>query len=104
MPEFYVLSGTQPPTRSATPFIDVASNAVARGDAEILRRDPPPVIAYTVVDDAELAQWEHDFRAGQPSGQRDLVAAIEEIVKSYRLIDTLRMPGSGRPVRIYVRE
>jgi hypothetical protein len=103
MPEFYVLSGTHPVTRSFAPFIDVASDAVARDDADILRRSPPPVIAYTVVDGDELSAWEHDFRAGRISGQRTLVAAIEDLVREYRLLDTLSMPGTGRPVRIYAR-
>jgi hypothetical protein len=104
LPQFYLLSGTRPATYSFTPFIDVASDEVARRDAQTLLDHPPPVIGYTVVDGAELTQWETDFRAGRPSGQRDLVAALDRLVADYQLLDTLAMPGSGRPLRVYVQK
>lgn len=103
LPQFYLLSGTHPVTYSFTPFIDVASDGVARRDAETLRQHPPPVIGYTVVEEAELAGWENDFRAGKPSGQRDLIRTLDRLVVDYKLLDTLLMPGSHRPVRIYAR-
>ena len=47
--------------------------------------------------------WERVFRGGRHSGQRDLISTLNTLVVSYKLLDTLQMPGSERPVKVYAR-
>lgn len=104
LPLAYVLPDRDPSTFAYIHFIDVASDGLVMSDSAVLRAHPPAVIVYTTVPDAELTDWEQQFRGGRPSGQRELISTLNSLVASYKLADTLPMPGSGRPVKVYVRD
>lgn len=105
LPLAYILTDGYPPTIAFNHFIDVAPDAICRKDANTLLETRPSVIVYTPVKDGEIAEWEHDFRASHPSGQRDLVATLDKLTASdYRPVETLRMPGSERAVIVYTRK
>lgn len=102
LPLAHILTGRFPATSTFNHFIDVAPDEVCRADAARLEANPPPVIVYTPLSPGEIDAWEHDFRAGRPSGQRDLVATLDKLLLSrYRLVESLNMPGTNRPVRVY---
>jgi hypothetical protein len=103
LPLGYILPDRDPSTFAYIHFIDVASDAITRSDNNMLRAKPPAVIVYTEVPDAETTEWEREFRGGRHSGQRDLIATLNSMVVSYKLLDTLQMPGSERPVKVYAR-
>jgi hypothetical protein len=103
LPLAYIVSDRDPATFAYIHFIDVASDSLALSDSQLLRQHPPAVIVYTTVTDPEIADWEKLFRGGRPSGQRSLISTLNNLVAGYRLLDTLQMPGSERPVKIYAR-
>lgn len=103
LPLGYILPDRDPSTFAYIHFIDVASDAITLSDNNVLRAQPPAVIVYTEVPDAETTAWEQQFRGGRHSGQRDLIATLNSMVVSYKLLDTLQMPGSQRPVKVYAR-
>lgn len=103
LPLGYVWPDRDPATFAYIHFIDVASDTLVESDIARLRSNPPAVIVYTTVPDAELVDWEQQFRGGKASGQRDLIATLNTLVASYKLVETLPMPGSERPVQIYAR-
>lgn len=103
LPLTHILSRRMHPTSAFNHFIDIAPDRVCRSDAALLRANPPAIVVYTPLHPGELENWEKDFRAGRPSGQRDLIATLEELIDDYKLAETLYMPGTRRPVRIYVR-
>jgi hypothetical protein len=40
---------------------------------------------------------------GRPSGQRDMIAALDQIVASYRLAGIYQLRLGDTPIRLYVR-
>jgi hypothetical protein len=103
LPLFYGLTERQPPTVGFNHFIDVAPDYLAEEDADRLLARKPKVFAYSMLRPSELQEWEELFRGGKPSGQRRLVAVLDRLSSEYRLLDTLRFPGSGRLVKVFER-
>lgn len=99
----YALSGRVPPTWAGSHNIDVVSDALARQDAARLLRARPGVILYARPSEANLRAEEATWRNGKPSGQRDLVAALDRLVAGYRLAGTFCLRSGDPPIRLYVR-
>jgi hypothetical protein len=99
----YGLGGRNPPTWADSHNIDVVSDALARQDAARLLRARPGVILYARPSEADLREEEATWRNGKPSGQRDLVAALDRLVAGYRLVDTFCLRAGDTPIRLYVR-
>jgi hypothetical protein len=105
IPLFYVLSGHYPATFALVHYWDVCPDWVARADAQRLLADPPAVI---VVLDLPPSVWkfhEEAFRGGRPSGQRQIVAALEQIVTRgrYHLAMNLPTDTDGALLKVWVR-
>jgi hypothetical protein len=99
---FYGATERMPATFSASHNIDVVSDSFAKQDAERLLRTRPAVLIYGPRPD-QLA-WEEAFwRNGKPSGQRDLIAAVETLAREYTLVRTFRLYPFGYPVYVFVR-
>jgi hypothetical protein len=100
---FYPLSGRLPPTRAGSHNIDVVSDTLARQDAERLLQAPPSLILYGRPTEGDLRAEEAIWRNGRPSGQRDMIAALDALVANYRLVDTFCLYPGDIPMRLYVR-
>ena len=100
---FYPLTGRQPPTFAGSHNIDVINDAFAREEAQRLTRARPAVIIYSRVPDSALLVEEWAYRKGKRSGQRDLIAAVEALVKDYRLAGTYVIAPGDPPISVYVR-
>jgi len=98
----YALSGGQPPTWSGSHNIDVVSDGMARDEALRLLANRPAVVLYARPSEEDLRQQEITWRGGRRSGQRDMVAAVDQIVAGYRLVDTFEVRPGDTPVRLYV--
>ncbi len=99
----YPLSGRMPPTWAGSHNIDVVSDKLARQDAERLLSAPPNVILYARPTEGDLRAEEATWRNGKPSGQRNLIAALDTLVSNYRLADTFCLQPGDTPLRLYVR-
>lgn len=101
---FYALSGANPPTWSGSHNIDVVSDSLARADAQRLLQHPPEVILYARPTEDDLRVQEAIWRDGRPSGQRDLIRAVDSLLPNYRRVDTFElMPGDPK-ISVYVRK
>jgi hypothetical protein len=100
----YPLSGANPPTWAASHNIDVVSDSLAREDAARLLNHPPEVILFARPTEANLRAQEFVWRDGKPSGQRDLIAALDTLLPDYRLLDTFVLRQGDNPIRLYVRK
>jgi hypothetical protein len=104
MPVFYLLSERRPATFGPVHFFDVCPDALARDDAARIRAHPPKVIVFFRHTEAEIATAEEVFRAGRSSGQRDLIAAIEDLTRDgYDLVGDLRTPITDHEVQVWAR-
>lgn len=103
MPIFYALTGLRPPTLLGEHNIDVVDNQLAKEEAERLLRHPPKVIIYFRQPEEYLEEEEMIWRRGQRAGQRDIIAAIERLIKDYRLAGSFEGPKQARTVLVYVR-
>lgn len=99
-PVFYVLTDRRPPTYAFNHYLDVAPDAISKLDAQKLRSDPPAVLVYMKVVDEEVQKDERIFRAGKPSGSREIVQVIEALAVNYHRLYTIKVPGT--PCWIYV--
>ncbi|HEY4382111.1 MAG TPA: hypothetical protein VGN01_17310 [Acidobacteriaceae bacterium] len=99
----YPLTGRKFPTWSGSHNIDVANDAFARQEAARLTSARPAVIFYYRQSEATLREQERMWRGGQRSGQRDIIASIENLVKSYRLAGTYTVTPEGPPIYVYIR-
>lgn len=104
MPIFYALTGRWFPTYGADHNIDACPDDIARQDAATLLRVKPAVIVYYRQDASRLAADEALWRKGRRSGQRDIIAAIETLVKTYSLAGTYDAPPTNLRVQVYVRD
>lgn len=103
MPLFYYLSGRRIPTYSGSHNIDAVPDAVAEGDAATLLRTRPAVIVYYDFP-PRFVEWEEAlWRGGRPSGQRAIVAAIENLSHEYELAGSFAVSMTGGPVKVLVR-
>jgi len=99
----YPLTRRQPPTWASSHNIDVINDAFARDEAERLIRARPKVIIYGRLPESAREEEERVWRGGARSGQRDLVAAVEELAEGYRLSGTYVVAPGGPPIEVYVR-
>lgn len=99
----YSLTNRWPPTWAPSHNIDVVNDALARQDAERLLRNPPKVIVYYHMHHHELKSDEAIWRNGAPSGQRDIIAAITELLPQYQLADSYVLAPHDAPLEVYVR-
>jgi len=92
---FNYVSDRMQPTFSPVHYFDVCPDYIAIMDAAKLRDNPPRMIIYMEVPAKVFKLHEDIFRNGQPSGQRQLLAAIEEIIIKYhyKKIDSFVSPG-----------
>jgi hypothetical protein len=95
IPLFNYVTERMQPTFSPVHYFDVCPDYIAVMDAERLLKNPPKMIIYMEIPPIPFKIHETLFRDGRPSGQRKLVAAVDEIVKkyNYRKIDTFKTPG-----------
>jgi hypothetical protein len=100
---FYSLSGRNPPTWAGSHNIDVVADSFAREEAVRLLRARPPVILYARPTLDQLQEEEATWRHGAPSGQRDIIAALDCLVSQDRLVDTFQLTSGDNPIRLYVR-
>ena len=100
---FYALSGRRPATFAGSHNIDVVNDMIARTEAARLLVAPPKVIVFYRQSDAEMRGAEALWREGRPSGQRDLIAAVERLVAGYRLAGGYRLAPEDAPIQVYVR-
>jgi len=100
---FYGATERMPATFSASHNIDVAPDSFAREEAQRLLRVRPAVLIYSPKLDQLLRADEAYWRNGKPSGQRDLVAAVETLAREYRFIRMFRMYPFQEPVYVFAR-
>jgi hypothetical protein len=99
----YSLSGGKPPTFAASHNVDVVSDDLAREDTARLLQNPPAVILYARPDEAALRAQDVLWRDGRPSGQRDLVAALDRLVAHDQPADTFLLRAGDPAIRLYFR-
>src|SRR6185312_17467 len=99
----YSLAGLQFPTRAGSHNIDVVTDAFAREEAARLQASPPAVILYARPTEPQLAAQEAIWRSGHPSGQRDMINVLDQIVAGYHLAGTYQLRPEDTPIRLYVR-
>jgi hypothetical protein len=105
-PEFGIIStlaGRRGATRTGSENIDVVNDEMARSEAKRLLAARPAVVIYYPTPEWSLRADERLWRNGKRSGQRDIIAAIEELARSYHLVASFRVPPNDSPVEIYVR-
>jgi hypothetical protein len=84
-PIFYLIADRKPPGKAPVQWFDVLTDQMAIKEAEAIRKNPPKVIVYL---DLGASVWEaHEslFRNGKPSGQREIVEAFMEVIKSKKM-------------------
>jgi len=100
---FYGATERRPATFSASHNIDVVPDSFAREEAQRLLQARPAVLIYGPQMEQSLLGGELYWRFGKPSGQRDLIAAVETLARQYRLIRMFRMYPYNLPVYVFVR-
>jgi hypothetical protein len=100
---FYGLSERRFATFSASHNLDTVPDAFAREEAQRLLRAQPAVLIYGPKSEQLLQADEQTWRQGKPSGQRDIVAAVETLAREYKLVRTFRLYPLGEPVYVFVR-
>jgi len=103
LPAFYVLADRYPATAAKVHFMDVLPDFVAERDAATLLQNPPAVIVYAEETPDEFSTAEHAFGGSSRQGLLKLKQSLFRLVKEYRRVDQLTIPGSGRPVYVFVR-
>ena len=103
IPIFYLLAHRSPATFAYVHYVDVAPDFVDRADAERILKNPPAVIVYWDQTEQELQDGERNFRHGNRSGMRDMVAAINALRPQYRAVDTFQTL-TGDKFIVMVRE
>ena len=61
------------------------------------------MIVYFPFSPEQVRDQERRFRSGGNSGQRELINTVEELAKTYKLVDAVNQPYDDRVVLIYVR-
>jgi Dolichyl-phosphate-mannose-protein mannosyltransferase len=100
---FYVLTDRKWPTQSASHNVDVVNDAFAREEAARLLQNPPKVIIYLPETEAQLRAQEDAWRNGNRMGQRDIIAAVETLARSYRLAGDYPTTPENQDIYVYVR-
>lgn len=99
----YALTDRKWPTQSASHNVDVVNDAFAREEAARLLQNPPKVIIYLPETEAQLHAQEVDWRHGHRMGQRDIIAAVETLARTYRLAGVYPTTPENQAVHVYVR-
>jgi hypothetical protein len=58
---------------------------------------------YTRLPERDIEGAERLWRHGRPSGQRDLIAAVEDLVRGYQLSGVYRLKPGDPEIAVYVR-
>jgi hypothetical protein len=100
---FYSITNRRFPTASGSHNIDVVNDSFAREEAKRLLSGRPAVLIYSPDSNDFLHLEELLWRNGHPSGQRDILTAMETLASQYELVRTFTLPPDNRVVRIYAR-
>lgn len=103
MPVLYWIAQRKPATLALSHWFDICPDPVATDDAKRILNNPPKVIVWTEMDEATLKFYENQFRNGRSSGQRDLIAAFEELKPRYSLAYPEEDSGN-QEIKIYIRK
>jgi len=85
---FYTLSDRRYPTATGSHNIDVVNDGFAKEEARRLLIARPAVVLYDRQKEAYLQLDEEVWRHGRRSGQREIIGAVESLIKGYRLAAT----------------
>jgi hypothetical protein len=100
---FYSVTHRHPPTLSGSHNIDVVNDDFAREEAKRLVAGRPAVLIYWREPEAKLFSDDAIWRNGRPSGQHDIIKAMETLASQYQLAATYHIPPGDKLVSIYVR-
>jgi hypothetical protein len=103
MPLLYLLAHRAPSTFAYVHYIDVTPDDAYRTEVERLVKDPPNVVVTLARSEEELRSDEINFRGGNPSGERALWKALENLGPDYRLADSLLTPLTNKLMQVWVR-
>jgi len=104
MPMLYGLADRRPTPFCPMHWMDVCPDYIAIEDARRILAEPPRVIVAMEFDDAIYEQGEILFRDGKRSGQRELVAAINQLLPRYVVVESFKAPGTNLPIKVWVRK
>jgi hypothetical protein len=105
-PEFAFLYGAShrmPATFAISHNIDVVPDSMAREEAARLLLHPPAVLIYGWESDGFLIGQERLWRNSQPSGQRELIAAVKTLAAQYHLAARFAPYARAGFLSVYVR-
>jgi hypothetical protein len=91
MPMFTLLSDRRPYANAVMSWYDFMGDREASGIAASLMSSPPAVIVVAKLPQTVMSDHEKYFRAGNRSGQRDILEAIEALNASGRLKKVLNV-------------
>jgi hypothetical protein len=100
---FYSLADRTYPTLSGSHNVDVVNDAFAVAESERLRRNPPAAIVFFLPTASEIEREDAIWRFGKPSGQHILMAAVQDLLRSYHLAGTFQIGPDSRVIGVYVR-
>lgn len=103
MPIFYAISHRWWPGYALQHNMDSCPDSIARADAASILQAKPAVIIYYRQTPKYLKLQENLWREGRRSGQRDIIAAVETLVKHYKLAASYPVPPTKLVLDIYVR-
>ena len=94
---FYGATERRPATFSGSHNFDVVPDAFAKEEAARLLRVRPAVLIYGPTSEQFLRANEAYWRNGKPSGQRDIIAAVETLAQEYRFVQVFQVVSVRRP-------
>lgn len=100
----YALSGRMPPTFALSHNMDVVNDRFATEEAARLLRSRPAVIVTYRLSEEQMKAQEVLWREGRRSGQRELRAAVDDLVRGYHLEATYVLTKNDPPIEVYVRQ
>jgi hypothetical protein len=103
MPIFHIISHRWWPGYSGDHNFDSCPDDIARADAAAVLHARPAVIIYYRETPEFIKTEEALYRHGKRSGQRDIIAAVEELVKHYKLAASYPVPPTKLKLDVYVR-
>jgi hypothetical protein len=103
LPMFYAISHRWWAGFAPNHNFDFCPDDIARADAARILQVKPAVIIYYRQTPEFLKTEESLWRDGRRSGQRDLIAAVEELVKHYKLAASYPVPPTKLKLDVYVR-
>jgi hypothetical protein len=101
---FYGLSGRSCPTATCSHNIDVVNDSFAESEAKRLLENPPAVLIYSPQPEGWLRYEEMVWRNGNPSGNRAIIAAVEQLARKYKCVRVFRPPVWQPETFVYVRD